>query len=139
MTQYHTQIKLTPKPINLDDVYSFVAQKGLYTCSNSSASNKDKTAPISLKVIEAQATVAKMEIDAIVFDIFEEFDLCGIAVHYRLGNCAPNEITIAFAVSADSKIDAESACHSIAERLNGLSESWEEEEFTGEKIWIKSN
>ena len=124
----HSQIKLTPKPINLDEVVSFVSGENLYICSDSSPSNRSNIATITAKDIEAQATIAKMEFEAIVFQAFEEFDLHKVSIHYRLGNCSSSDIAIAFAVSSSSKATTNEACKILSDKLNGITDFWKESE-----------
>ncbi len=138
MTQSHAQIKLTPKPINLEDAISFVSHEGSFTCSYSRPSSKKNIATYSEKDIEAQAAMAKMELDAIILYAFEEFNISKIAIHSRLGSYALGDTIVGFALSSNSKEDTEQACEAVTAKLNGLSESWNEKEFTGDNIWIKN-
>jgi len=139
MTQSHSQIKLTPKPINLDEVTSFVLGENLSICSDSSPSNRSNITSITAKDIEAQATIAKMEFEAIVFQAFEEFDLHKISIHYRLGNCSSSDIAVAFAVSSNSAATTNEACKMLSAKLNGITESWKESETTKGNSWINQN
>lgn len=126
MTQSHAQIKLTPKPINLDDVISFVSDEGLSTCSYSKASSRENTVSISPEGIEAQAIMAKMELDDIILFAYEEFNISKIAIHFRLGNCDPNDTVVAFAVSSTDPEESDSACQAISAKLNGTYENLDE-------------
>jgi len=139
MTQTHAQIKLTPQPIDVENVISFVSHRDLATSSYSSTSNRPRFVHNSPIDTEAQAVMAKMELDDIVLYAFEEFDINKIAIHYRIGSCTTDDIAVAFAISAKSKKESDLACKAITTKLNGQSENWNEKEFNSGINWIKSN
>ncbi len=138
MTQTHSQIKLTPKPINLDDVISFVAADNLAFCSYKGLSKKSTNISDS-KALDAQATMAQMELDAIALSISDEFDVSHIAIHFRLGNVAPNDVNIAFAISSQSSKECDLASEQFIAKLNGSSTSWKQQILAEDHIWVKSN
>ncbi len=139
MAQSHAQIKLTPKPINLEDVISFVSKKDFFTCSFASSFGDKKLEFKPKNDHEAQATMAKMELDDIISSSFEQFDIHRMAIHYRLGPGSPTDTLVVVAISSSSQAELDMACQSIAAKLKGELETWNNEEFKNKNFHIKSN
>jgi molybdopterin synthase catalytic subunit len=69
-------------------------------------------------------------------DLETRYDLCGVAIHHRVGRLEVGEASVAIAVSAPHRQDALAACKDAIDRLKETVPLWKKEVYEGGEEWI---
>ncbi len=128
MIQTHSQITLTPKPINLDEVVKQVTNhKGGIICSYAGKSEVMANVHSSEEAQIAQATIARQELDDVLALVMDTFDVWQVSIHYRIGSIHPGDIQFGIAVLGKTSEVSTSTTKFLARKLSGKYESIEDE------------
>jgi molybdopterin synthase catalytic subunit len=65
-----------------------------------------------------------------------KYDLCGVAIHHRVGRVAIGETSVVIAVSAPHRADALAACKEAIDTLKETVPLWKKEVYEGGEEWI---
>jgi molybdopterin synthase catalytic subunit len=85
---------------------------------------------------EAYAGMAEQEMAAIAAELRERYDLCGVAIHHRIGSVGIGERSVVIAVSAPHRADALAACKDAIDTLKERVPLWKKEVYEGGEEWI---
>jgi MoaE-MoaD fusion protein len=85
---------------------------------------------------EAYEGMAEAEMERIAGELMARYDLCGIAIHHRVGRVDIGETSVAIAVSAPHRGDALAACKDAIDTLKETVPLWKKEVYEGGEEWI---
>jgi molybdopterin synthase catalytic subunit len=85
---------------------------------------------------EAYEGMAESVMAALGEDLKREYDVCGVAMHHRVGVVEIGEPSVAIAVSAPHRADALAACKDAIDRLKETAPLWKKEIYEGGEEWI---
>ena len=85
---------------------------------------------------EAYEGMAEQVMEEIAEELRLRFDLCGLAIHHRIGRVGIGETTVAIAVSAPHRHDALVACKDAIDTLKERVPLWKKEVYQGGEEWI---
>jgi molybdopterin synthase catalytic subunit len=85
---------------------------------------------------EAYAEMAEDVITQLAAELGEAHDLCGIAIHHRVGRVEIGEPSVVIAVSAPHRQDALAACREAIDRLKETVPLWKKEVYEGGEEWL---
>ena len=72
----------------------------------------------------------------IATELAERYELCGIAIHHRIGRVEIGETSVVIAVSAPHRADALAACKDAIDELKERVPLWKKEVYAGGEEWI---
>jgi MoaE-MoaD fusion protein len=85
---------------------------------------------------EAYEGMAEEVMKAIADELHTRYDLCGIAIHHRVGRVQIGETSVVIAVSAPHRQDALAACRDAIDTLKERVPLWKKEVYEGGEEWI---
>jgi len=85
---------------------------------------------------EAYAEMAEDVMARLAADLQARYDLCGVAIHHRVGRLEIGEASVAIAVSAPHRRDALAACKDAIDTLKEQVPLWKKEFYEGGEEWI---
>jgi MoaE-MoaD fusion protein len=85
---------------------------------------------------EAYAGMAEDVMAQIAEELERRYDLCGIAIHHRVGRVGIGEPSVVIAVSAPHRGDALAACKDAIDTLKEAVPLWKKEVYEGGEEWI---
>jgi molybdopterin synthase catalytic subunit len=80
--------------------------------------------------------MAEDVITQLAAELDEAHDLCGIAIHHRVGRVEIGEPSVVIAVSAPHRQDALAACREAIDRLKETVPLWKKEVYEGGEEWL---
>lgn len=85
---------------------------------------------------EAYAEMAETMMAELAEELKRRYDLCGVAMHHRVGRVGIGEASVAIAVSAPHRGDALAACKDAIDTLKQTVPLWKKEVYEGGEEWI---
>jgi MoaE-MoaD fusion protein len=85
---------------------------------------------------EAYEGMAERVMEELAASLRERFDLCGVAIHHRVGRVGIGEQSVVIAVSAPHRHDALAACREAIDTLKETVPLWKKEVYEGGEEWI---
>ncbi len=85
---------------------------------------------------EAYEGMAEQELERIAATLCERYELCGVAIHHRVGRVDIGEPSVVIAVSAPHRGDALAACTDAIDTLKQTVPLWKKEVYVGGEEWI---
>jgi molybdopterin synthase catalytic subunit/molybdopterin converting factor small subunit len=85
---------------------------------------------------EAYEGMAEGLMSEIAAELGERYELCGIAIHHRIGRVQIGETSVVIAVSAPHRADALAACKDAIDELKQRVPLWKKEVYAGGEEWI---
>lgn len=85
---------------------------------------------------EAYEGMAEGVMAEIAGELESMYDLCGIAIHHRIGRVSIGETSVVIAVSAPHRQDALAACKDAIDQLKERVPLWKKEVYEGGEEWI---
>jgi molybdopterin synthase catalytic subunit/molybdopterin converting factor small subunit len=85
---------------------------------------------------EAYEGMAEQVMAEIADELQKRYDLCGIAIHHRIGRVSIGERSVVIAVSARHRRDALAACKDAIDTLKERVPLWKKEVYEGGEEWI---
>jgi molybdopterin synthase catalytic subunit/molybdopterin converting factor small subunit len=85
---------------------------------------------------EAYEGMAERVMDELAASLRERHDLCGVAIHHRVGRLGIGEQSVVIAVSAPHRQDALAACREAIDALKERVPLWKKEVYEGGEEWI---
>jgi molybdopterin synthase catalytic subunit len=85
---------------------------------------------------EAYAGMAEQVMAELAGDLERRYELCGIAIHHRVGRVGIGEPSVVIAVSAPHRTDALAACKEAIDTLKETVPLWKKEVYEGGEEWI---
>ena len=80
---------------------------------------------------EAYEGMAEGLMTEIATELTGRYDLCGVAIHHRIGRVEIGETSVVIAVSAPHRADALAACKDAIDELKQRVPLWKKEVYTG--------
>ena len=85
---------------------------------------------------EAYEGMAEQVMERLARELAERYDLCGIAIHHRVGRVEIGQESVVIAVSAPHRQDALAACRDAIDTLKETVPLWKKEVYEGGEEWI---
>jgi molybdopterin synthase catalytic subunit len=85
---------------------------------------------------EAYEGMAERVMEELAASLRERHDLCGVAIHHRVGRVGLGEQSVVIAVSAPHRHDALAACREAIDTLKERVPLWKKEVYEGGEEWI---
>jgi MoaE-MoaD fusion protein len=85
---------------------------------------------------EAYEGMAERVMNELAAALRERHDLCGVAIHHRVGRVGIGERSVVIAVSAPHRHDALAACREAIDTLKETVPLWKKEVYEGGEEWI---
>ena len=85
---------------------------------------------------EAYAGMAEDVMARIAEELERRYELCGVAIHHRVGRVGIGETSVVIAVSAPHRQDALAACKDAIDSLKETVPLWKKEVYEGGEEWV---
>jgi molybdopterin synthase catalytic subunit len=86
---------------------------------------------------EAYPEMAEEMLASLAASLTEQYGLCGVAIHHRVGRVEIGEPSVAIAVSAPHRAEALGACREAIDTLKETIPLWKKEVYEGGEEWIE--
>jgi molybdopterin synthase catalytic subunit/molybdopterin converting factor small subunit len=130
--------RVTEEPLSLDAVVAEVADEragGIATFTGT-VRRQSRGREVQHLEYEAYAEMAEDVMAMLARDLRDAHELCGIAIHHRVGRVEIGEPSVVIAVSAPHRQDALAACRGAIDRLKETVPLWKKEVYEGGEEWI---
>jgi molybdopterin synthase catalytic subunit len=130
--------RLSEEPLSLDRAVDEVrsdAAGGIATFTGTTR-KESRGRSVSYLDYEAYEGMAEDVMAEIAADLQQRYDLCGVAIHHRVGRVDIGETSVVIAVSAPHRQDALAACKEAIDRLKEHVPLWKKEVYEGGEEWI---
>ena len=94
---------------------------------------------INSMTLEHYPGMTESEIEKIVFESSQRWELTGVTVIHRVGNLKPSDQIVFVGVSSKHRQNAFDGCNFIMDWLKTKAPFWKEEENNNKKNWVKFN
>ena len=94
---------------------------------------------INSMTLEHYPGMTETEIEKIVFDSFQRWELTGVTVIHRVGNLKPSDQIVFVGVSSKHRQNAFDGCNFIMDWLKTKAPFWKVEENNNKKNWVSFN
>jgi molybdopterin synthase catalytic subunit/molybdopterin converting factor small subunit len=129
---------VTEEPLSLDAVVAEVADQragGIATFIGT-VRRQSRGREVQHLEYEAYAEMAEDAMALLARDLLDKHELCGIAIHHRVGRVEIGEPSVVIAVSAPHRQHALAACREAIDRLKETVPLWKKEVYEGGEEWI---
>ena len=89
--------------------------------------------------LEHYPGMTEAEIEKLVFESFQRWELTGVTVIHRVGNLKPSEQIVFVGVSSKHRQNAFDGCNFIMDWLKTKAPFWKVEENNNKKNWVSFN
>ena len=130
--------RVTEEPLSLDAAVAEVADEragGIATFTGT-VRRQSRGREVLYLEYEAYAEMAEDVIAQLAAELDKTHDLCGIAIHHRVGRVEIGEPSVVIAVSAPHRQDALAACREAIDRLKETVPVWKKEVYEGGEEWL---
>ena len=94
---------------------------------------------IKSMTLEHYPGMTESEIEKIVFESFQRWELTGVTVIHRVGNLKPSDQIVFVGVSSKHRQNAFDGCNFIMDWLKTKAPFWKVEENNNKKNWVSFN
>ena len=94
---------------------------------------------INSMTLENYPGMTESEIEKIVFESFQRWELTGVTVIHRIGNLKPSDQIVFVGVSSIHRQNAFDGCNFIMDWLKTKAPFWKVEENNNKKNWVNFN
>ena len=94
---------------------------------------------INSMTLEHYPGMTESEIEKIVFESFQRWELTGVTVIHRIGNLKPSDQIVFVGVSSKHRQNAFDGCNFIMDWLKTKAPFWKVEENNNKKNWVNFN
>lgn len=136
-----TSIKITPKNLNLQECYDFVADDSCGGISAFIGTVRNDTKGKEVKQLEFSAyrSMAVKEMQKIADEALRNFGIKKIAIHHAEGILQIGEIPVIIIVSAKHRKAAFLACEFAIDTLKETVPIWKKEYFSDGEVWVNAH
>jgi len=129
---------LSAEPLSLDAVVAEVAEPeaGAVATFTGTARLHSRGRTVEYLEYEAYEGMAEQVMAELAAELTRRHELCGIAIHHRVGRVAIGEPSVVIAVSAPHRQAALAACREAIDRLKVTVPLWKKEVYQGGEEWI---
>jgi molybdopterin synthase catalytic subunit len=130
--------RLSDEPLSLDRVVDEVRDQraGAIATFTGTTRNASRGRDVVYLDYEAYEGMAEWVMEEIAAELLQEYDLCAIAIHHRIGRVAIGETSVVIGVSAAHRADALAACREAIDRLKDRAPLWKKEVYADGEEWI---
>ena len=130
--------RLSEAPLSLEAVVAEVADEraGAVATFVGTTRIESRGRTVTSLEYEAYAGMAEDVMAEIADELARRYDLCGIAIHHRVGRVGIGEPSVVIAVSAPHRGDALAACKDAIDTLKETVPLWKKEVYEGGEEWI---
>jgi molybdopterin synthase catalytic subunit/molybdopterin converting factor small subunit len=130
--------RLSAEPLSLDTAVAEVADERAGAIATFLGTTRIESRGRSVLHLdyEAYEGMAEKVMAEIAADLERRYDLCGVAIHHRIGRVGIGETSVVIAVSAPHRGDALAACKDAIDTLKGQVPLWKKEVYEGGEEWI---
>ena len=130
--------RLSDEPLVLDAVVAEVADEraGAVATFVGTTRIHSRGRTVTHLEYEAYAGMAEDAMAQIADELERRYDLCGVAIHHRVGRVGIGEPSVVVAVSAPHRGDALAACKDAIDTLKETVPLWKKEVYEGGEEWI---
>ena len=101
--------------------------------------DEKKNQIINSMTLEHYPGMTESEIEKIVFESFQRWELTGVTVIHRVGNLKPSDQIVFVGVSSKHRQNAFDGCNFIMDWLKTKAPFWKVEEINNKKNWVSFN
>ena len=101
--------------------------------------DEKKNQIINSMTLEHYPGMTETEIEKIVFESFQRWELTGVTVIHRVGNLKPSDQIVFVGVSSKHRQNAFDGCNFIMDWLKTKAPFWKVEENNNKKNWVSFN
>ena len=130
--------RITEEPLSLEAAVAEVADEragGIATFTGT-VRKQSRGREVTHLDYEAYAEMAEDVMVKLAADLEGRYDLCGVAIHHRIGRVEIGEASVVIAVSAPHRQDALAACKDAIDTLKETVPLWKKEVYEGGEEWI---
>ena len=130
--------RITEEPLSLEAAVAEVADEragGIATFTGT-VRKQSRGREVTHLDYEAYAEMAEDVMVKLAADLEGRYDLCGVAIHHRIGQVEIGEASVVIAVSAPHRQDALAACKDAIDTLKETVPLWKKEVYEGGEEWI---
>jgi molybdopterin synthase catalytic subunit len=129
---------LSDEPLSLDRVVDEVRdpRAGAIATFTGTTRNRSRGRDVEYLDYEAYEGMAEGLMTEIATELGERYELCGVAIHHRIGRVQIGETSVVIAVSAPHRADALAACRDAIDELKQRVPLWKKEVYAGGEEWI---
>jgi len=129
---------LSDEPLSLDRVVDEVRDNraGAIATFTGTTRNRSRDRDVQYLDYEAYEGMAEGLMTEIAAELTERYEICGIAIHHRIGRVQIGETSVVIAVSAPHRADALAACKDAIDELKQRVPLWKKEVYAGGEEWI---
>jgi MoaE-MoaD fusion protein len=129
---------LSEQPLSLEAVVEEVASEeaGAVATFVGTTRVHSRGRTVTLLEYEAYEGMAEQVMSEIADELTARYELCGIAIHHRIGRVGIGERSVVIAVSAPHRQDALAACKEAIDTLKERVPLWKKEVYVGGEEWI---
>ena len=130
--------RLSEEPLSLEAVVAEVADEraGAVATFVGTTRIHSRGRTVTHLEYEAYAGMAEEVMAELARDLERRYDLCGVAIHHRVGRVGIGEPSVVIAVSAPHRGDALAACKDAIDTLKETVPLWKKEVYEGGEEWI---
>ena len=130
--------RVTEEPLSLEAAVAEVAEDragGIATFTGT-VRRRSRGRDVLYLEYDAYAEMAEEVMAKLAADLRKAHELCGIAIHHRIGRVELGEPSVVIAVSAPHRQDALAACREAIDRLKETVPLWKKEVYEGGEEWL---
>jgi molybdopterin synthase catalytic subunit len=129
---------LSDEPLSLDRAVDEVRDNraGAIATFTGTTRNRSRDRDVQYLDYEAYEGMAEGLMTEIAAELTERYEICGIAIHHRIGRVQIGETSVVIAVSAPHRADALAACKDAIDELKQRVPLWKKEVYAGGEEWI---
>ena len=130
--------RVTAEPLSLDAAVAEVADEraGAIATFSGTVRRQSRGREVERLEYEAYTEMAEEVMTRIASELEQQYELCSIAIHHRVGLLGIGEASVVIAVSAPHRQDALAACKDAIDRLKETVPLWKKEVYEGGEEWI---
>jgi molybdopterin synthase catalytic subunit len=130
--------RLSDEPLSLDRVVDEVRddRAGAIATFTGTTRNESRGRTVEHLDYEAYEGMAEAVMAEIAEALHARYDLCGIAIHHRIGRVGIGGTSVVIACSAPHRADALAACRDAIDTLKERVPLWKKEVYDGGEEWI---
>jgi MoaE-MoaD fusion protein len=130
--------RVTEEPLSLDVVVEEVADEraGGVATFTGTVRRQSRGREVRYLEYEAYTEMAEEVMAMLAAELEEAHELCGLAIHHRLGRVEIGEPSVVIAASAPHRQAALAACREAIDRLKETVPLWKKEVYEGGEEWV---
>jgi MoaE-MoaD fusion protein len=130
--------RVTDQPLSLEAAVAEVAddRAGAVATFTGTVRRRSRGREVTKLEYEAYAEMAEDVMAQLARELEQRYELCGVAIHHRVGTLGIGEASVVIAISAPHRQDALAACKDAIDTLKATVPLWKKEVYEGGEEWI---